>query len=204
MEWAGTRNNPLYCKCLTNDVVTKCTEKNSTSSYFNQRTEFLIKHANDNVFTLKSTICSYFYKGIKADVAPRAASLREPLLHAALEECEVRVPVDVLHSWMDTHRHVPASVQRLQPERIFPVELSGRKEERKITAEFKSHLNLLFIESARMVATYILVPHFHDFFTAVIETKVAVEKEISQSRYGGFQTAVAKQLWIFFLVNSFW
>lgn len=44
MDSAGARNNVLYCKCLTNDVVTKCTAK-STISYFNQRIEILIKHA---------------------------------------------------------------------------------------------------------------------------------------------------------------
>lgn len=55
----------------------------------------------------------------------------EPLLYAASEHCEVGVPLNMLHSRVNAHGHVPTSVQRLQPKRIVPVKLSvGEKKSR--------------------------------------------------------------------------
>lgn len=203
MDSAGTRNNVLYCKCLTNDVVTKCTGKNSTISYFKEyrslismpnMTSSLLDSCKINLtnfWTLYSKNKRYFWKmcekynlhiSLQLDECrccrSLTASLCEPLLHAALEEREVWVPVNVLHSRTNAHGHVPSSVQRLQPKRVVPVELSGWKKRKNasIGRSFTSLItfDLFFLmKSALMFATYILIPHVYDFFTAVIETKVA-------------------------------
>lgn len=47
----------------------------------------------------------------------------EPLLYAATEHREVGVPLNVLHPRVNAGGHVPTSIQRLQPERVVPVEL---------------------------------------------------------------------------------
>lgn len=111
------------------------------------------------------------------------ASLCEPLLHAALEEREVWVPVNMLHSRMNAHGHVPASIQRLQPKRVVPVELSEWKKRKNasIGRSFKSLITCDLFLSWNLhwcFSTYILILHFYDFFTAVIETKVAAWKKM--------------------------
>lgn len=56
----------------------------------------------------------------------------QPLLDAAGEHGVVGVPLNVLHSGVNAHRHGATSVQRLQPEGVAPVELqTGRRGRRE-------------------------------------------------------------------------
>lgn len=71
----------------------------------------------------------------------------EPLLYAAPEHCEVGVPVNVLHSRLNTHRHVPPGVQELQPKRVILVKLSkGMRRERLVITKWRRVRCLLFVD----------------------------------------------------------
>lgn len=73
----------------------------------------------------------------------------EPLLHAAPEHCEVGVPLNVLHSWVNARRNVPTSVQCLQPKRIILVKLP--EDERGREGSIKPVHSLTHSEICRLV-----------------------------------------------------